>query len=125
MPLEVIKSIHVFCAVASISGFIARYFMREVGIAYLKRKWIIIVPHVIDTVLLITGIWQAVRLNLSPTVVPWLMAKIIALFLYVAIGIYTFRLAKNNNQRTIGFVLAIFSFFYIAVVAIFKTPLPV
>jgi len=99
--------------------------MQEVGVVYPKRKWINIVPHIVDTVLLITGIWQAVQLNLNPTVAPWLTAKIIALFFYVGAGIYAFRLAKNKSQRTIGFVLAILSFFYIVVVAVYKNPIPV
>ena len=99
--------------------------MQEVGVAYLTRKWNKIVPHVVDTGLLITGVWQAVQLNLNPAAAPWLMAKIIALFFYVGAGIYAFRLAKSQRQRVVGFALALLSFFYIAVVAVLKTPLPV
>jgi uncharacterized membrane protein SirB2 len=46
------------------------------------RRWMRTWPHVIDTLLLVSGIWMAVNLHLGPANSPWLTAKIVALLVW-------------------------------------------
>ena len=51
-----------------------------------QARWTRVVPHVIDTVFLATGIWLAVRIGQYPFVQPWLTAKVLALVAYIVLG---------------------------------------
>ena len=88
----------------------------------LGRKWIKIVPHVVDAVLLATAVAMAVGLAINPLETPWLMAKIVALLVYIGLGFVVMRLAKTKPVRMAAWVAAIVVFAYIVAVAVTKNP---
>ncbi len=100
-------------------AFIA-FFVR--GILMMQRsntanhKAFKIAPHILYTLLLATGIGLAILQNLSPSEQPWLLAKIIALVVYVILGVLTFK-HPNFTIRKILWVLALIVFVYMASVA--------
>jgi len=81
-----------------------------------------VLPHILYTLLLVTGIWLAVILHFSPMQQPWLLAKIIALVIYVVLGVLTFK-HPNLATRKILWLLNLTVFAYIVSVAISKNPL--
>ena len=62
------------------------------------------------------------RLGLSPAKAPWIAAKIVALIVYIALGMIAFRFGRTRRIRGIAFALALLTFGYIVTVAISKDP---
>ena len=91
--------------------------------AILKQKWIKIVPHINDTILLTSAIALAIITSQNPIDHMWLTAKVIALLVYILLGMIAFRFGKTNNQRVIAWLLAIITFSYIVVVALNHHPM--
>lgn len=114
-----IKQIHVGAVLASGGFFLLRglWMMQESSL--LNSKFARIVPHVIDTVLLLAAIVLLVQLGTLPL---WVQVKIGALFLYIFLGMLAFRLAKGYGARVLAFFLALGVFAFIMSVAITKTP---
>ena len=120
--METLKLIHMLCAMLSISGFVGRGVLLATHSPVMQRKWIRIVPHVIDTLLLGTAIAMVVGLGLSVLSTPWLLAKITALLVYIALGIVVMRGGKSPRLRIAAWLAAIVVFAYIVAVAVTKNP---
>lgn len=123
--MELLKLIHVGCAGISIIGFIARGILMMLESPLLKARVVKVVPHVVDTTLLVTAITLAMQLGLSPGDNPWLLAKIVALLFYVGFGVMALRLGTTKPVRIAAWIAALLTFAYIVAVAVTKTPLPV
>lgn len=120
----IIKTLHVLTAVLSISGFVVRGYWRLTGSPRLTRKWVRIVPHINDTLLLASGVWMAWQSAQYPLVAPWLTAKIAGLIVYILLGLALMRFAKGRSLQFTVYVLAIITFIYIASVAFTRSPWP-
>ena len=84
--MEMVKTIHVAFVALSFAGFFIRGIWMLRDSTLLRQRWVRITPQVVDTVLLVSAIVLAVQLHYSPMEQPWLMAKIIALVVYIAVG---------------------------------------
>lgn len=105
-------------AFISISLFLIRGFWVFTESSMMNKKWVKIVPHVNDTVLLISAIILAIGLQQYPFTHDWLTAKFIALLLYIVFGMFALKLAKDIKNKMIFFVLALLTFSYIVGVAL-------
>ena len=65
----------------------------------LGKRWVKVLPHVISTILLVSGIALAVHLSMSPGNQPWLMAKIIGLIVYVGLGVAAFKVPNPTARK--------------------------
>jgi len=110
-------------AIISISGFMVRGLLAINQHPAVKQRWIRIVPHIIDTLLLIAAIYLAYSLRANPMTQPWLAAKIIALVVYIGLGTQVIKMKGSITSQWLCYVLAIATFIYIGLVAVFKTPL--
>lgn len=117
------KTIHVICVVLSLSGFFVRGIWMMQGSPRLKQRWVKTAPHIIDTLLLISAIVLAVQWKLSPFEQPWLMAKIIALLVYIAAGMVALRFGSTMTIRVSAWLFGLVVFSYIVSVAISKSVL--
>jgi len=118
-----LKTIHVTFAALSFTGFFIRGIWMLRDSSLLKQRWVKIAPQVIDTVLLVSAIALAVQLRLSPMQQPWLMAKIIALVVYIGIGLVALRFGKTKTIRSVAWLLGMVVFAYIVSVAVSKSVL--
>jgi uncharacterized membrane protein SirB2 len=117
-----VKVIHIFCAVLSASLFFAR------GVLILKhgrirQKLLRIIPHLIDTLLLATALMMVFQWQLNPLHHPWLLAKIIALLLYIWMGLMAFRYSRGKAQRLAWWLGALLVVAYIFTTAFTKNPM--
>ncbi|MCB1801825.1 MAG: SirB2 family protein [Gammaproteobacteria bacterium] len=119
-----LKLLHQTTAVLSISGFMLRGGLMLADSTLLRRRWMRTWPHFIDTLLLASGIWMAINLQLNPLQHPWLMAKLVALLAYIALGFIALRLGRTKSQRTLALVGALACFAYIGLVALTKSVIP-
>jgi len=121
--MGVVKVIHVTCVVLSFSGFFIRgiWMLRDSGM--LRRRWVRIAPQIIDTLLLLSAVILAFQLRFSPLEQPWLMAKIIALVVYIGVGLVALRFGQNKSTRLLAWLLGLLIFIYIVSVAFSKSVL--
>jgi uncharacterized membrane protein SirB2 len=116
-----VRDLHVGAVVLSITLFVVRAAWRQRAPQRLQQKWVRIVPHVIDTVLLLSGIWLAWQLG-AAGVRGWLPAKLVALVLYVVLGTVALKRGRTSAVRLAAAVAAVATFAYIASVAVTKSP---
>lgn len=111
------KIIHMSCAMLSILGFIIRGTLKIKESPIVQKKLVKVLPHVIDTVLLLSAICLVVMSGQYPFVVPWVTAKLLGLIVYISLGVVVMRTAKTSKTRIIAFAFAIATAAYILMVA--------
>jgi len=119
-----LKLLHQLCALLSISGFVLRGGLMLADSPRLRQRWMRTWPHVIDTLLLATGLWMAINLQLHPGNSPWLTAKLVALLAYIGLGFVALRLGRTKQTRTLAFIAALACFSYIGLVALTRAAIP-
>ena len=122
MEYATLKAIHMWAVAISGAGFVARGIGMLNGAAWIRHRAAKTLPHVVDTVLIVSAIWLAWVLRLTPTNAPWIGAKIAGLLVYIGIGMIAFRFGRTRGVRAAAFVLALVTFAYIVSVAITKDP---
>lgn len=116
-----IKVVHMTCAMLSVLGFLGRGILKIQGSAIVEKKLVKILPHVIDTLLLVSAITLVIMSGQYPWVAPWVGAKIVGLVVYIGLGVVVMRTAKTQQIRIIAFALALITAAYIFMVAGTKT----
>jgi uncharacterized membrane protein SirB2 len=123
MDFIALKTIHVAAAALSYTLF----FLRGVWMIHqspmLKRRWVRIVPHVNDTVLLVAAIGMTLLLHQYPGTSGWLTAKAIGLVVYIALGMIALRWGRTRKACIVAWIGAQGVFFYIVAVAATHNPL--
>lgn len=119
-----VKIIHVTCVSASYALFFLRGIWLMQGSPMLRQRWVKIVPHITDTLLLVSAIMLAIMIQQYPFIDAWLTAKVIGLVFYIGFGMIAFRFGKTMPIRIAAWVAAQLVFFYIVAVARTHNPLP-
>lgn len=122
MSFELIKIIHISCAIISGSGFFLRGILLFSQSALMQQRLIKVIPHIVDTVLLLTAITMLVAWKM-PLWQPWIIAKIVALLVYIGLGMVALRFGKTIRVRLLAWILALLTFGYIISVAMNKSVL--
>lgn len=123
MNLLWVKSIHITCVVSSYTLFFLRGVWLIQGSPRLRRRWVKIAPHVVDTTLLASAITLAIGIRQYPGVDAWLTAKVVGMLFYIGIGMVAFRFGKTMRTRVSAWVAAQLIFIYIVAVAMTHNPL--
>ena len=113
-----IKTFHLIFILLSISSFVGRIYLAEKRPEMLEQKWIKIGPHVINSLLLLTGFTLVFQGSWLSAEYGWIVAKLIALVAYVGLGIVAIK--SQGELRWKAFAGALACFVYIAVVAVTK-----
>lgn len=124
MDYATLLKIHLAAVAVSLALFVLRGIWRMLDSPMLKRKWVKIVPHLNDTLLLAAAIGMLVAAGLNPLEHGWLMAKIAGLVVYIALGTIAIKHGKTPRARILAFVGALTVFGYIAKVALSKQVWP-
>ena len=124
MSYLVIKYMHVGAVVVSFGLFFLRGLWMIAAPEKLAVHWVRVVPHVIDTVLLVSAIALAAITAQYPFVQPWLTAKVLALLAYIVLGTVAIRRGRTRHVRIVAWVLALIVFGYMVAVARARDPFP-
>ena len=116
-----LKIIHMSFAMISILGFLVRGILKINESPIVEKKLVKVLPHVIDTVLLVSAITLVVMSGQYPWVAPWVGAKVLGLIVYIGLGVVVMRTAKTRQTRIVAFALALVTAAYILMVASTKT----
>lgn len=125
MSYAVIKLVHMGCAALSFSLFFLRGVWLLNAPQRLQRRWVRILPHVIDSVLLGSAATLAVLSRQYPGVETWLSAKVVALLIYIALGMIALKRGRTRGIRLFAWLAAMAVFAYIVAVARTRSTWPV
>lgn len=123
MSYLILRNLHVGAVVVSFGLFLLRGAWMLAAPHRLRARWVRIVPHVVDTVLLASAIALAVQTFQYPLARAWLTAKVLGLVVYILLGTITLK-GRTRAQRIRAFLSAIIAFAYIVSVAMTRDPLP-
>ena len=123
MDYATVKLIHQSAVALSIGGFFARGLGALSGAAWVRSRLAKTVPHVVDSVLLLSALTLAWTLRINPGHAPWLMAKIVGLLVYIGLGMVALRPGRSTALRASAWLAALATFGWIVSVAISKNPL--
>jgi uncharacterized membrane protein SirB2 len=124
MEFAVLKVVHVTAAAVSYVLFVVRGIWMINGSPRLGERWVRIVPHINDTLLLAAAIWMTLLLHQYPGSHAWLTAKVAGLLVYVGLGMVALKLGRTHRARIAAWLAAQAVFFYIVAVALTRNPLP-
>lgn len=111
-------------AALSICGFVYRAILKIASPDKLNRKWLKVLPHINDTLLLISAIYLVITSQQYPEMFNWVSAKIVALLFYIIFGLLTLRFSKTVPGTVVSFIVALATFAYIVAVALTKQAWP-
>ncbi|MCC2616016.1 SirB2 family protein [Aestuariibacter halophilus] len=118
-----VKHLHLTLVATSALFFIFRFFLTLQNNGLLQKKWMRVLPHVIDTLLLISAVVLCVLIAQYPLVNGWLTEKVVGLVCYILMGMWALKWARSTPMRWIGFVGALTWLVIIAKVAVTKQPI--
>ena len=123
MDYSTVKTIHQSAVALSFAGFFARGLGALGGAAWVRARPAKTLPHVVDSVLLLSALWLAWTLRLNPAGAPWLLAKIVGLVAYIGLGMVALKDGRPLALRATAWLAALLVFGYIVSVALTKSPL--
>jgi uncharacterized membrane protein SirB2 len=122
MDYELLRHTHLACVAVSYAGFFARGVGMLRGAAFVRTRWARVAPHIVDTLLLASGVSLAALARQYPWEQGWLAAKLSALVLYIALGLLALRLGRTRAVRAGAWLAAQAVFFYMVAVALTRSP---
>jgi len=124
MSMEIVKTVHISSAYIAGLGFLVRGVLVVLQSAVLKQRPLKILPHIVDTFLLVSGLVLMVTWAMWPSSNMWLFAKLMALILYILFGLLMLRMGSNTGKRWLGLLGGLLSYLYIVGVAHSKSVIP-
>jgi len=122
MSYVLLKMIHIGSIIISYLLFFLRGIWLMQDSEKLRQRWVKILPHIVDTILLTSAITLAIVIQQSPFSDSWLTAKVIGLLVYIALGMIAMRFGKTRQKRIMAWIAAQCVFIYIVLVALTKSP---
>ena len=121
MSYLAVRHLHITFVTLSICLFILRGGLQLTGVDWRRWRWLRILPHLNDTLLLIAAIALALMSHQYPFVQPWLTAKVLGLCGYIILGSLALRQNLSAERRTACFAGALLAVAYIVGVAITRS----
>jgi uncharacterized membrane protein SirB2 len=121
LTYTVLKVVHLAAVALSFTLFFLRGVWMVLDSAKLGRRWVRVMPHINDTVLLAAGIWLAFMLREAPGASSWLTAKLVALPVYIGLGMLALRPGRSKQARIAAWLAALAVFGYIVAVAVTRS----
>jgi len=122
--MDALKTLHICCVFLSGSGFLLRSVWMWRDSPWLQARVTRILPHVVDSLLLISAILLALRIQQYPLIHGWLTAKVAALLVYIILGSIALKRGRTRRARMVAALAAMSVFGYIVAVALVRSPLP-
>ncbi|NWG86038.1 MAG: SirB2 family protein [Hydrogenophilaceae bacterium] len=124
MDFLALRNLHLLTIAVSLGLFLLRGYWMLRESPRLQDKWVKIVPHANDTVLLAAAIGMLVVAEVNPLNQPWLLAKIVGLLAYIGLGTVALKRGKTRAVRIKALIAALAVFAYIVAVAVTRQVIP-
>ena len=112
------KHLHMLFVALVTFSFIGRVYLAQYKPALLANKWIKISPHVLATLLLLTGVGLVFQGNWLAGDYAWIVVKLILMLVFIGLGLLTMK--TEGKQRWYFFGGALFCLVYIIKIAFTK-----
>ncbi|POT59231.1 hypothetical protein C3432_00390 [Citrobacter amalonaticus] len=120
-------NVHLTSIVLSVGLFILRYWWRYIHHPLATARWTRVVPPIIDSVLLLSGVGLMLKTHILPFTEQgsWLTEKLFGVIIYIVLGFIAldYRRAHSQQARIIAFPLALVVLYIIIKLATTKLPL--
>ncbi len=113
MSYLAIKYLHITSVALSGGFFLLRGLWMLRASDMLQRRWVRVLPHIVDTLLLGSALLMVFWSRQYPFVQPWLTAKVLALVAYIGLGTVALKRGKTKVVRRWTFMAALATFAYI------------
>lgn len=124
---SVLLSIHLISIALSVGMLTLRFWWRYTDARLASARWTRIVPSIIDTILLFSGVALIVKTHILPFTEQgtWLTEKLFGVIIYIVLGFIAldYRRARSQQARLIAFPLALVVLYIIIKLATTKIPL--
>lgn len=124
MSYLLLKHLHIACVVLSGVGFLLRAYWMMIASPLMQQRMTRVLPHIVDSLLLVSAVSMAWMSGQYPLVQPWLTAKLLALLAYIVFGMVALRRGKTRQVRSIFVVLSVLTYGYIVTVALHRQAWP-
>lgn len=121
-----VKTLHMVTVAITLLMLLLRFFWLQTRSAMMQRRWVRIVPHLNDTLLLLSGAWLVAITHFYPFSPQgaWLTEKLFGVIIYIALGFVALgRKPRAQKARWIAFIVAIAMLVLIYHLATTKMPL--
>jgi uncharacterized membrane protein SirB2 len=112
------KHLHMLFVALVAFSFIGRVYLAQYKPALLANKWIKITPHVVATLLLLTGVGLVFQGNWLAGDYAWIVVKLILMIVFIGLGILAMK--TEGEKRWYFFGGALFCLVYIIKIAFTK-----
>jgi uncharacterized membrane protein SirB2 len=116
-----IKHVHLICVAMTFVLFTLRFAWMTMDSPMLQRRWVRVLPHVNDTLLLLAGLSLAVLSSQYPFAQDWLTAKLVALLVYILLGTVALKRGRSKRVRLLAGTAAFLVFVYMLQVAVHRS----
>jgi uncharacterized membrane protein SirB2 len=120
---EIVKHLHLTTVVLSVVLFLLRFVLNILQSPMLQKRWLKILPHLVDTLLLVSAATLCLLIKQYPLVDAWVTEKLIALVMYVFMVTLALKLGHNSFMRGMGVLGALSWITYAGMVALSKQPI--
>jgi uncharacterized membrane protein SirB2 len=118
MSYLAIQHLHVLTAVITAVLFLLRGIWMLQSSSMLNKRWVNIVPHINDTILLGSAVVMVLWSSQYPFQQDWLTAKVLLLIAYIAAGTVALKRGRTKQVRVTAFILALAFLGYIFKIAL-------
>ena len=119
--------LHLTSVSLTVSLFVLRYWWRWSGDPRINARWVWVVPHTVDTVLLLSGAGLMWVTGYLPFTVKgaWLTEKLFGVIIYIVLGFIALGRHRPRSQQTgfIAFLLGLVVLYIIIKLAATKVPI--
>ena len=122
MMYILVKYVHVASVVLSLTGFFLRGILMIRASPLLNARWIRVLPHINDTILLVAALSLAAMSGQYPFVVGWVTAKVLGVIAYIMLGSMALRAGSTRQMRIACWLAALAVFGWIVSVALTRQP---
>jgi len=119
-----IKTLHVSTVIFTIGFFTLRFVWMLNRSRLFNHRWVRLISQTNDSLLLVAGIALVVMSQQYPFAAPWLTAKLVALLLYIMLGMFAFKWAGSRRNRIFFGISALIIAGYIVAVALTRLAQP-
>ena len=112
------KHIHLLFVALVTFGFLGRVALAQYRPELLAHKWIKLSPHILASLLLLTGIVLVFQGGWLDGSYAWIVAKIILMLVFIGLGLLTMR--EQGQKRWLAFAGALLCLFVIVKIAFSK-----
>lgn len=113
-----LKSLHLLLIFFSLASFVGRVLLAEFKPAAMQHKLSKVAPHIINTLLILSGIGLILIDGWLERDFGWIISKFILLLAYIAFGVMSIH--NTGVKRWVMFAGALTCFVFIFVIAITK-----